>query len=77
MGFPGRQGDLIRQVSEDGSVLAKGGPGSWKAGLITKGHPGGNLSESVVLRELSSPWTMEYFYTGSVIDCLPWRAVNS
>ena len=57
MGFPGRQGDLIRQLSEDGSVLAKGW--TWKLGSRVNRGPLRRKSESVVLRELSSPWTVE------------------
>ena len=75
MGFPGRQGDLIKQVSEDGSVLAKGW--NWKLGSRVNRGPPRRKYESVVPWELSSPWTVEQFYTGRVIACLPSWAVNS
>lgn len=58
-------------------LWSRGGLGSGEAGLLAEGHPGGNLSESTILRGLSSSWTVEELYTVSVIKCLPSQVVTS
>lgn len=43
VGFPESQEDLIRQGRRMEVLWPRGGLGSWEAGLIAEGHPGGNL----------------------------------